>query len=72
MYGDQVIAKQCYFAMVNTKGTMKFVQLVEEEREVLKDVSRILEEKVVKELVHYELDEKSSDHFFLIVSNLRE
>ena len=71
-YRDQVASKHCYLATVSTKAVMKSVQLVEEERELLKDVSRILEEKVVKELVHYELDEQSSDHFFLIGSNLRE
>ncbi|GFY84506.1 hypothetical protein Acr_03g0012800 [Actinidia rufa] len=48
------------------------VQLVEEEQEVLKDVGRDLEAKVVEDLMRYELDEPSSDHFFLIDANLEE
>lgn len=51
---------------------MKEVQLVEEEREVLEDVGRVLREKVVEELVCYELDEPSFDLFFLVGSNMKE
>ena len=35
LYGDQVAAKQCYLATVSTKATMKEVQLIEKEIEVL-------------------------------------
>ena len=48
------------------------VQLVEEEREVLEDVDRTHEAKVMEDLVRYDLDEPSSDRFFLTSSNLKE
>ena len=67
-----MIAKQCYLATVNTKATMKEVQLVEDERKVLKDVCRTPEAKVLEDLIIYELDEPSSDCYFLIGSNLNE
>ena len=51
---------------------MKEVQLIEEEWEVLEDVGRDPEAKVVEDLIHYELDEPSSDHFFLTNANLEE
>ncbi|GFY92612.1 hypothetical protein Acr_08g0010080 [Actinidia rufa] len=72
LYGDQVAAKQCYHAIVSTKATMKEVQLVEEEREVLEDVGRAPEAKVVEDLLRYKLDERSLDCYFLIGSNLKE
>ncbi|GFZ11667.1 hypothetical protein Acr_23g0000520 [Actinidia rufa] len=72
LYGDQVIAKQYYLATVSIKATMKEVQLVEDERKILEDVGRILEAKVVEDLIHYELDEPSSNRFFLVGSNMRE
>ncbi|GFZ14473.1 hypothetical protein Acr_24g0006630 [Actinidia rufa] len=68
LYGEQVAAKQCYLATISTKASMKEVQLIEEEREVQEDVERDPETKVM----HYELDEPSSDHFFLIGANLKE
>ncbi|XP_057501720.1 uncharacterized protein LOC130785552 [Actinidia eriantha] len=72
IYGDQVAAKQCYLATVSTKVAVKKVQMVEEYIEALKDVGRDPEAKVVEELVHYELDEPSSDRFFLTGSDLNE
>ena len=72
LYGDQVAAKQCYLAIVSTKATMKEVQLVEEEREVLEDVGRTPETKVAEDLIRYELDEPSSDRYFLGGSNMKE
>ncbi|GFS31446.1 hypothetical protein Acr_00g0017380 [Actinidia rufa] len=51
---------------------MKEVQFVEEEREVLEDVDRTLEAKVVEDLTRYELSEPSSDRYFLIGSNMKE
>ena len=72
IYGDQVAAKQCYLATVSTKAAMKEVQLIEAEQEVLKDVGRVPEAKVVEDLICYELDEPSSDHFFLTGVNLEE
>ncbi|GFZ14402.1 hypothetical protein Acr_24g0005920 [Actinidia rufa] len=65
IYGDQVAAKQCYLPIVSTKAAVKEVQMVEEDIEVLEDVGRDLEAKVIEELVCYELDEPSSDRFFL-------
>ena len=57
-------AKQCYLVTISTKATMKEVQLVEEEIEVLEDIGRTPEDKVMEDLIRYELDELSSDHFF--------
>ncbi|GFZ01023.1 hypothetical protein Acr_14g0006580 [Actinidia rufa] len=45
LYGDQVIAKQCYLPIESTKAAMREVQLVEEEMEVLDDVGRDPEAK---------------------------
>ncbi|GFZ04798.1 hypothetical protein Acr_17g0003700 [Actinidia rufa] len=72
LHGDQVVAKQCYPTTINTKAAMQEVQLVEEEQEVLKDIGRDLEAKVVEDLMRYELDERSSDRFFLTSANLEE
>ncbi|GFS37062.1 hypothetical protein Acr_00g0049520 [Actinidia rufa] len=66
IYGDQVTAKQCYLATVSTKMAMKEVQMIEKDIEVLKDVGRDPEAKVIEELVRYELDEHGSDRFFLV------
>ena len=38
-------------ATVSTKATMKEVQLVKEEREIMEDVSRTQEAKVVEDLI---------------------
>ena len=65
-------AKQCYLAMVSTKAAMKEVQLIEEEHEVLDDVRRDPKAKVVEDQIRYELDEPSSDCFFLTGTNLKE
>ena len=46
--------------------------MVEEEREVLQDVGRTPEAKVVEDLISYELNEASSDRFFLTSANLKE
>ncbi|GFZ11573.1 hypothetical protein Acr_22g0009710 [Actinidia rufa] len=43
-----------------------------EERKVLEDVGRTLEAKVVEDLIRYELNEPSSDRFFLTGANLKE
>ena len=51
---------------------MKKVQLVEEERELLEDVGRALESKVVKDVIRYELNEPSSRCYSLIGSNMKE
>ncbi|XP_057489449.1 uncharacterized protein LOC130775334 [Actinidia eriantha] len=72
IYGDQVAAKQCYLATVSTKVAVKEVQMVEEDIEVLEDVGRDPKAKIIEELVRYELDEPSSDRFFLIGSELNE
>ncbi|GFZ18441.1 hypothetical protein Acr_27g0001800 [Actinidia rufa] len=57
---------------VSSKATMKEVQLIGEEQEVLEDVGRDPETKVVEDLIHYELDELSSDRFFLMGANMEE
>ncbi|GFY95352.1 hypothetical protein Acr_10g0007370 [Actinidia rufa] len=44
-------------------ATPEEVQLVEEEQEVLEDIERDPEAKVVEDLMCYELDEPSLDHF---------
>ena len=72
LYEDQVAAKQCYLATISTKTAMKEVQLIEEEHEVLDDIGRDPKAKVVKALLHYELDEPSSNSFFLTSANLEE
>ncbi|GFS40182.1 hypothetical protein Acr_00g0066980 [Actinidia rufa] len=72
IYGDQVAAKQCYLAIVSTKMAMREVQMIEEDIEVLEDVGRDPETKVIEELVRYELDEPGSDRFFLVGSDLNE
>ncbi|GFZ05420.1 hypothetical protein Acr_17g0009920 [Actinidia rufa] len=72
IYGDQVATKQCYLAIVSTKSTVKEVQMVEEDIEVLEDVGCDPEAKVIKKLVRYELDEPNSDQFFLNESDLNE
>ena len=51
---------------------MKEVLLIEEEQEVLEDVKRDPGAKVVEDLIHYELDEPSSNRFFLTGANLEE
>ena len=38
----------------------------------MEDVERDPEAKVMEELIHYELDERSSDLFFLTDANLEE
>ncbi|GFZ07010.1 hypothetical protein Acr_18g0011800 [Actinidia rufa] len=51
IYGDQVAAKQCYLATVSTKMAMREVQMIEQDIEVLEDVGRDPEAKVIEELV---------------------
>ena len=66
------MAKQCYLTTVSIKAAMKEVQLIEEEQEVQEDIERDPEAKGVEDLIGYELDEPSSDHFFLTDANLEE
>ncbi|GFY97538.1 hypothetical protein Acr_12g0000790 [Actinidia rufa] len=65
IYGDHVTTKECYLATVSTKAAVKEVQMVEEDMEALEDVGRDPKAKVIEELVRYELDEPSSDRYFL-------
>ncbi|GFZ11580.1 hypothetical protein Acr_22g0009780 [Actinidia rufa] len=65
-------AKQCYLATVSTKVAMKEVQMVDEKWAVLEDVGKTLEAKVMEDLIRYELNEPSSDRFFLTSANLKE
>ena len=48
------------------------MQLIEEKHEVLDDIGRDPEAKVVKDLICYELNEPSSYYFFLTNANLEE
>ncbi|GFS46047.1 ovate family protein 13 [Actinidia rufa] len=66
--GSSQIVFSCYGLH---KAAMKEVQLVEQEHEVLEDVDRNPKAKVVDDLMHYELDEPSSDRFFLTGHALR-
>ena len=45
------------------------MQMVDEEREVLEDVDKTLEAKVMEDLICYDFDEPSLDRFFLMGSN---
>ena len=58
--------------MISTKVVIKEVQLIEEEHEVLEDVRRNPKAKVMEDLIRYELDEPSSDRFFLTCAHLEE
>ena len=51
---------------------MKEVQPIEEEIENLEDVGWDPEAKVMKDLICYELDKPSLNHFFLTGANLEE
>ena len=51
---------------------MKELQFVEEEREVLEVVGRNPKEKVVEDLIRYELDEPRSDLYILVSLNVKE
>ena len=46
--------------------------MIEEEHEVLEDVRRDPEAKVMEDLICYEFDEPSSDYLFLTGANLEE
>ena len=48
------------------------MQLLEVDREMLEDVDRILEGKVVENLVRYELDEPRLNCFFLVGLNFKK
>ena len=45
---------------------------MEEEREVLEDIGRISEPKIMEKLVHYKLNDPNSDCYFLIGLNMKE
>ena len=49
---------------------MKEVLLIEQEQEVLEEVMRDPEAKVVEDFIRYKLDEPSFDCFFLTGANL--
>ena len=51
---------------------MTEVYLVEEELEVLEDVGKTPEDKVMEDLIRYELNEPISDIFFLTGAKLKE
>ena len=72
LYENQVATKQCYLATKSTRATIKEVKLVEEEREILEDVSRASKAKVMEDQICYELGETSLDLYFLVGSNMKE
>ena len=45
---------------------------MEEEREVLEDVSKTLKAKVIEDLIHYDLVEPCSNCYFLVGLNMKE
>ena len=51
---------------------MKEVKMVEEENEVLEDVGKTPEAKVLEDLMRFDLDKPSLDPFFLTGSSLIE
>ena len=51
---------------------MKKMQLIKQEHDVLEDVEKGPEAKVVEDLICYKLDEPSFDCFFFIGANLEE
>ena len=51
--------------MVSTKAAIKEVQFVKEERERSKDIAVVLEDKMIEDLVRYELDEPRLNPFGL-------
>ncbi|XP_028060640.1 uncharacterized protein LOC114264247 [Camellia sinensis] len=72
VWGDQVMAKQCFVAVNGSRAAKGFVQMIEgpEEKEVLEDVGRKAEEKSVKDLVEVRFDENNPTKFFLLGSSL--
>ena len=51
---------------------MKEMLLIKAEQEVLEDVGRDPEANIVEDLIRYELDEPSLDHFFFMKANLEK
>ena len=45
---------------------------MEEEREVLEDVSKTLKAKVIEDLIHYDLVEPCSNCYFLVGLNMKK
>ena len=58
--------------MVSINVAAREMQLDEKEREVLEDIGRIPEAKVVEDVMCYYLNVPRSDHFFLTGSNLKK
>ncbi|XP_028121002.1 uncharacterized protein LOC114318333 [Camellia sinensis] len=72
VWGDQVMAKQCFVAVNGSQAAKGFVQMIEgpEGKEVLDDVGRKAEEKSVEDLVEVRFDENDPTKFFLFGSSL--
>ncbi|XP_028100374.1 uncharacterized protein LOC114299736 [Camellia sinensis] len=72
VWGDQVIAKQCFVTENGSRAAKGFVQMIEgpEGKEVLEDVRRKAEEKSVEDLVEVHVDENDPNKFFLLGSSL--
>ena len=72
VWGDPVMAKQCFVAVNDSRAAKGFVQMIEgpEGKEVLEDVGRKAEEKSVEDLVKVRIDENDPTKFFLLGSSL--
>ncbi|XP_028058581.1 uncharacterized protein LOC114262423 [Camellia sinensis] len=72
VWGDQVMAKQCFIAVNGSRAAKGFVQMIEgpKGKEVLEDVGRKAEEKSVEDLVEVRIDEDDPTKFFLLGSSL--
>ncbi|XP_028092210.1 uncharacterized protein LOC114292436 [Camellia sinensis] len=72
VWGDQVMAKQCFVAVNGSRAAKEFVQMIEgpEGKEVLEDMGRRAEEKSIKDLVEVRMDENDPNKFFLLGSSL--
>ncbi|XP_028119497.1 uncharacterized protein LOC114316988 [Camellia sinensis] len=72
VWGDQVMAKQCFVVVNGSRAAKGFVQMIEgpEGKEVLEDVGRKAEEKSVEDLVEVCIVENDPTKFFLLGSSL--
>ncbi|XP_028085065.1 uncharacterized protein LOC114286167 [Camellia sinensis] len=72
VWGDQVMAKQCFVAINGSRAAKGSVQMIEgpEGKVVLDDVGRKAEEKSVEDLVEVRVDENDPTKFFLLGSSL--
>ena len=72
VFGDQIMSKQCFVTVNDSRAAKGFVQMVEEpeSNELFTDVGKVAEQKAVEDLVQVRIDEKNSDKFFLLGSSM--